>query len=150
MKEFDRLCNEFEEANPLTYSVVLAEKAKTVIPALCEITRNGLDGLTLFAAFIVGAVVSDGELSVEEFELTYPLFRAFFGDEISYGECDYIVGKMRRENKQLTKYVNEMVDAFGQLSEELKNDIVIVCLMICAIDGKISTSEKRWIKKLLK
>ena len=140
MKEFDRLCNEFEEMDPLTYSVVLSEKAKAVIPALCEITKNGL----------VGAVVSDGELSVEEFELTYPLFRAFFGEEISHEECDYIVGKMRRENKQLTKYVNEMVDAFGQLSEELKNDIVLVCLMICAIDGKISTSEKRWIKKLLK
>lgn len=150
MKEFDRLCKEFEEMDAATYTVLIAEKSKKIVPALSAITENGIEGLSLFATFIVGAVVSDGELSVEEFALTFPLFHAFFGEEISYGECDSIVRKMRGEGRELKKYVNDMVDVFGQLSEELKNDIVLVCLMICAIDGKISPQEKRWIKKLLK
>lgn len=150
MKEFDKLCNEFEEMDALTYTAVLADLSQKIAPALAEVMQDGLDGLTLFAAFIIGAVVADGELSMEEFELTYPLFGIFFGDGVEYKDCNYIVGKMRRETRQFNRYVNDMADAFGQLSEEFKNDIVLVCLMICAIDGKVSPKEKRWIKKLLK
>lgn len=150
MKEFNRLCNEFEAMDGLTYATVLAEKTKDVVPALAVITQDGVDGLMLFASFIVGAVVSDGDLSAEEFAITFPLFRTFFGDEISFEDCNYLVRKMRGETKQLTRYVNDMVDVFGQLSEPLKDDIVLICLMICAIDGKISFKEKRWIKQLLR
>ena len=42
-----------------------------------------------------------------------------------------------------------MVDILGLLSDELKDDIVIICLMICAIDGKVSLKEKKWIKQLI-
>ena len=150
MKEFDRLCREFEEMDALTYSALLAEKSKKIIPALAAITEDGADGVMLFASFIVGAVVADGDLSVEEYALNFPLFKTFFGDEISYEDCNYIVRSMRSEGRLMTKYVDEMVDAIGQLSEDLKDDIVLVCLMICAIDGKISFKEKQWIKKLLK
>ncbi len=150
MKEFNRLCKEFEEMDSSTYSAILAEKSKKIIPALCAVTEDGEEGLSLFATFIVGAVVSDGELSIEEFALTFPLFKAFFGEEISYKDCDDIVRKMRGDRRQLKRYVDDIVDAFGQLSEELKNDIVLVCLMICAVDGKVSAQEKSWIKKLLK
>lgn len=150
MKEFDMLCKEFEQMDALSYAAILTEKAKQIVPALSAITEDGASGVMLFATFLVGAVVSDGELSVEEFALTYPLFELFFGEDIGYDECDYIVRNMRRESKQLARYVDDMVDVFGQLSETLKEDLVLVCLMICAIDGKISAKEKRWIKKLLK
>ena len=150
MKEFDRLCKEFEEMDVAAHADILAEKAEKLIPVLSGLTEDGIDGLTLFACFIVGAVVADGELSAEEFELTFPFFGAFFGDGISYEECNDIVRKMRRENKLLKRYADDMVDALGLLSEELKCDIVTVCLIICAIDGKISPQEKKWIKKLLK
>lgn len=150
MKEFNELCREFEEMDAATYTIMLAEKSKTIVPALSAITEDGLEGLSLFATFIVGAVVSDGRLSVEEFAITFPLFKLFFGDEISYSDCDYIVRKMRAEERELKRYVDDMVDVFGELSDDLKTDIVLVCLMICAIDGKVSQKEKRWIKQLLK
>lgn len=51
---------------------------------------------------------------------------------------------------RIKKAVKEMVDVFGQLSDELKEDIIIICMLICSIDGKISLKEKNWIKKLLK
>ena len=150
MTEFNKLCKQFEQMDALTYTAILAEKSLKIVPALSAITENDVDGVALFAGFIVGAVVADGDLSVEEFAITFPLFKAFFGDEISYEACNYIVRSMRSESKQLNKYVDYMVDAFGQLSEELKDDIIIVCLMICAIDGKVSLKEKQWIKRLIK
>lgn len=150
MKDLDDLCKEFEEMDALTYTAVLTEKAKTVIPALDAIMVDDEDGVMLLATFIIGAVVSDGDLSVEEFAVTFPLFHAFFGEELGYAECDYIVRKMRRESRQLKRFVGDMIHVFGQLSEELKNDVVLILLMICAIDGKVSPQEKRWIKKLLR
>ena len=150
MREFNALCKAYEEMDALTYAAVLADKAGRIIPALSAITEDGLDGVTLFASFIVGAVVADGNLSVQEYAITFPLFKAFFGKEVDYEACNLIVKMMRRETKLMKQYVNDMVKIFGLVSDELKEDIVLVCLMICAIDGKVSLKEKKWIKKLIK
>ena len=150
MREFDALCKAYEEMDALTYAAIIAEKSGKIIPALSAITEDGLDGITLFASFVVGAVVADGNLSVEEYAITFPLFKAFFGKEVNFETCNSIVRKMRRETKLMKKYVSDMVKVFGLVSEELQEDIVLVCLMICAIDGKVSLKEKNWIKKLLK
>ena len=150
MREFDTLCKVYEQMDVVTYASVLADKAGRIIPALSEITEDGLDGITLFASFVMGAVVADGKLSLEEYAITFPLFKVFFGKEVNYEVCSSIVKKMRVERKLIKQYVNDMVKVFGLLSEELQDDIVLVCLMICAIDGKVSLKEKNWIKKLIK
>lgn len=82
--------------------------------------------------------------------ICYPLLYAFFGDEVNYDECKKAVRLLKPESRELKKAVKEMVDVFGQLSDELKEDIIIICMLICSIDGKISLKEKNWIKKLLK
>lgn len=150
MKEFNKLCKEFEELNILSYSAILAEKSLKVIPALKEATGSRLDGVTAFATFILGAIAADGRLSEEEYLICYPLLRAFFGDEVNYDECKIAARLLRPESRELKKAVKDMVDVFGKLSEELKDDIIIICMLICSIDGKISLKEKNWIKKLLK
>ena len=54
------------------------------------------------------------------------------------------------KGKELKKYVDYMIDILGLVSDELKEDIIVVCLLICAIDGHISLKEKNWIKQLIK
>ncbi len=150
MKEFDMLCREYEEMDAATYTLLLAEKSATVLPALAAVTEGGLSGAAVFATFVLGAVVADGRLSEEEFALTRPLFAAFFGDEVSYEDCKKTVRALKPESKELKESVDAMVDVLGLLSEDLKDDLVLICLMICAIDGKVSMKEKRWIKQLVK
>ncbi len=150
MREFDRLCKEFEEMDSFSYSVILTEKSAKVIPALSVVMDDGLSGVAIFAMFVMAAIAADGRLSEEEYALCYPLLHAFFGDEIDYEKTKSVVKQFKREGKELKKVANEMVDIFGQLSEDLKDDIIIICMMICAVDGKISLKEKNWIKKLIK
>ena len=57
---------------------------------------------------------------------------------------------MRADNRQLKRYVDDMVDLLGLVSDDLKEDIILVCLILCAVDGKISAKEKRWIKQLIR
>ncbi len=149
MSEFNKLCKTIDNLDPDTYSEMLAAKSAKVIPALAAISEDGLSGVSIFANFILGAVVADGKLSEEEYLLAMPLFKAFFGDNVNYDDCKMIVKRMMGETKELKNALDEMVDVIGQLSEDLKDDIIIICMLICSIDGKISAKEKAWIKQLI-
>ena len=37
----------------------------------------------------------------------------------------------------------------GEDGITVREDVVIVCLLACAVDGKISFKEKQWIKRLI-
>ena len=121
----------------LSYGVILGEKSLKVIPALSKITESGVDGATIFATYVLGAIAADGRLSEEEYVLCYPLLHAFFGEYVNYEDCKKAARLLRPESRELKKAVKEMTDVFGQLSDELKEDLVTVCLLICSIDGKI-------------
>ncbi len=150
MKEFDLLCKEFEQMDSETYAALLAEKAATLVPALTLVTEDGLGGIAVFSTFIFGAIAADGRLSEAEYSLVYPLLHAFFGDTVDYETCRLTVRALRPEGRELKKAVDEMADVLAELSENLKNDLILVCLMICAIDGKVSFKEKQWIKQLIR
>lgn len=149
MKDFDLLCKEFEKMDALSYGAYITEKAAQILPALEAITESGRTGSAIFFSFIIGAIVADGKIAEEEYALVYPLLDKFFGQTIEYEDCKALLKKYKKESKELKVAVDQMVDLLGLLSEDLKNDIVIVCLMICAIDGKVSLSEKKWIKQLM-
>ena len=42
------------------------------------------------------------------------------------------------------------MDLVGSVSPEIKDDIVILTMVICAADGRISGKEKAWIKQLIR
>ena len=150
MREFNLLCKELEQMDPLTYTAILAEKSLKILPALAVIEQDGVDAVIEYTTFILGAIAADGKLSEEEYLLCEPLLKAFFGDSINYDVCRALVSAFRGETRSITKVVDNMVDILGLLSEDLKSDVILVCMMICAIDGKISLKEKRWIKQLIR
>lgn len=150
MSDFNKICKVFEEMDPISYSVVLAEKSAKIIPALSAVTEDGLTGVSIFGTFIMGAIVADGRVSEEEYLLIYPLLHSFFGEEINYDDLKKAMRLFKPESRELKKVVDEMTDVLGLLSDDLKDDIIVVIMMICAIDGKISLKEKMWIKQLIK
>lgn len=150
MKDFNRLCKEFEQLDALSYGVILGEKSLKIIPALSAVTEDGIDGISVFATYVMGAIAADGRLSEEEYVLCYPLLHAFFGEHVNYEDCKKAARLLKPESRELKKAVKEMTDIFGMLSSELKEDLITVCMLICSIDGKISLKEKNWIKRLLK
>ena len=150
MREFDLLCKELEQMDPLTYAAILAEKSLKILPALTVIEQDGVDAVLEYATFILGAMAADGRLSEEEYLVCEPLLKAFFGDSIDYATCKVLVRTLRSETRALKRAVDNMVDIIGLLSEELKSDVILVCMMVCAIDGKISLKEKHWIKQLIR
>ena len=129
MKEFDQICKEVENMDVLTYGTVLADKALTIIPALNKITEDRIDAVSIFATFVIGSIVADGKLDENEYILLYPMLHAFFRDDVNYEDCKKIARTFRKEGKELKKYVDYMVDVLGLVSDELKEDIIVVCLL---------------------
>ena len=87
-------------------------------------------------------ILVDGEIELE--------YASINGENIDYESCKLMARYFRKENKELKKYLDLVTDLLGLLSDELKEDLIVVCLLICAIDGKISLKEKRWIKQLIR
>ena len=68
MKEFNDLCREFEEMDVESYNEILGELSARIIPALQYITADGVEGEQIFARFLMGAVVSDGNEDNDDFD----------------------------------------------------------------------------------
>ena len=150
MKDFDLLCREFEKMDPLSYDLFLTQKATEIIPVLSETAENGIAGTAIFFTFILGAISADGKISKEEYELILPTLKKFFGNSVDYSMVKEFFKDFKKEGSELKNVVDQMVDILGLFSDELKQDVIIVCMLICAVDGKINSKEKKWIMQLIK
>ena len=151
MFEFSKLCKYVESMDPSVYAEVITEKSKQIIAALSAITQSGVDGITIYLNFILSAIASDGKLDENEYLLIRPLLEKSAGREIPYEDAKIIFVKAGLDKPaELKKAADRMVDLLGCVSVDLKTDIIVVCLMVCAIDGHISGKEKRWIKQLIR
>ena len=73
----------------------------------------------------------------------------FLGDDINYSDAKKAVKGMKAESKELKVITEKMIDVIGSFSPELRKDIVLVVMVICASDGRISLRERAWIRRLL-
>lgn len=150
MKDFDRLCKTAEELDPVEYGAIIIEKTAKIIPALNAITQDPLHTQAMLASFMIASVYADGKLDEAEYQMMLPMLRLFFGNDFDFKDARAIVKAFRPEGKELKEVVDFVVDLIGEADEELKDDIIIVCLLICAVDGKISRKEKNYIKQLIR
>ena len=151
MSEFNMLCKAFEEMDPQTFGAIIAEKSVKIIAALTAITKDGLDGMKIYLNFILCSIAADGKLAEEEYMILRPAFEKLAGKEVTYEDATAIFKEAGLDrSRDYKKVVDEMVDILGMISLDLKRDIIIVCMMVCAIDGKISRKEKKWIKQLIR
>lgn len=148
MSEFDRLCKEFEAQDKGTYKAILTQRASRILPALAQITQDGETGVEILSTFILASIAADNRLAEEEYDLISPLLHAFFGQTINYDAARRSFRRMRSEHTDLKRITDEMVHVLGLVSQDLKRDIILVCMLICAIDGRITAKEKAWLRQL--
>lgn len=146
---FEEIYSEFQKIDPADYKRVLEDKAQTVLPTLFGISGNENTGARFLSMFVIGAALADGELEQKEFELLEPMFTSFFGDTVSFAESRALSRALVSNNKDMGQKLDEMIDFFGEYSDNLKADLVLICLLICAVDGNVSEAERNWISRLV-
>lgn len=150
MNDFNKICKLVESLDPLEYATVITAKTVKIMPALCELSNDKIDAVGTFASFLIASVYADGKLDESEYLLMLPMLKLCFGADFDYDSAKALVKAFKPEGKELKNLVDEIVDILGEVSPELKDDIITVCLLVCAIDGKISLKEKNYIKQLIR
>ena len=149
MSDFDTLCKQLEQMDSEKYAQIFSDISDDVINDLVAITADGKDGVTAYMQFVLASVAADGVLSKPEFTLLKPWFDKMTDKDTSYEEAVEIFNGLGLDEPEVFKnIVDTMVDIIGLVSEEIKDDIILLCLLVCAIDGDISQKEKDWIKQL--
>ena len=150
MKDFNELCRSVEELSPLEYAAVLGRTSLKIMPAIRAFSEDGRTCAEVLAAFVIASVYADGKLDESEYLLMAPLLKAFFGEDFDFEDAKKLAKDWRKEGRAVKKEVDYLVDFLGTLSEELKGDIIFACLLMCAVDGKVSLKEKSYIRQLMR
>ena len=150
MNDFNELCRSVEELSPLEYAAVLGRTSLKIMPAIRAFSEDGRTCAEVLAAFVIASVYADGKLDESEYLLMAPLLKAFFGEDFDFEDAKKLAKEWRKEGRAVKKEVDYLVDFLGTLSEELKGDIIFACLLMCAVDGKVSLKEKSYIRQLMR
>ena len=150
MFDFIKLCNEYEKLTTAQKIVMLSEKSVSIFVRFKLLGVDELTAKRTMAAFIIGSITSDGVVDEREYLFMYPSLARFFGVDFDFNAIKISFKENKSDKKYAQKYLREMLNLISLADEELKADIIAVCLMITAVDGKISFKERRYIKKLIK
>ena len=149
MTDFDTLCKQLEQMDSEKYAQIFADISDDVIMELTALTADGKDGITAYMQFVLASVAADGVLSKPEYMLLKPWFDRMTDKDTTYEEAVEIFNGLGLDKPDAYKdIIDTMVDIIGLVSDEIKDDIILLCLLVCAIDGEITEKEKDWIRQL--
>ncbi|MBR4203701.1 MAG: pyridoxamine 5'-phosphate oxidase family protein [Candidatus Methanomethylophilaceae archaeon] len=150
MSKFDTLCQKLETMDREQFAQLFNQKSVDVVKKLSTLTLDGKDGVAAYMEFVLAAAAADGNLAKDEFKLLKPMFEHIAGKPVTYNDAVKMFNSMglNRPDK-LKNVVDTMVDIIGVVDDEIKEDIVVLCLLVCSIDRDVSEKEKQWIKQLI-
>lgn len=150
MFEFAKLCKEFEKLSPVERGALLAEKSVKVLAKLKLLGMEDGDPTITLATFILASITSDGKVDEREYLLMYPALIKLFGDDFDFASVKATIEADAQGKKDLAIYTKQLLQVLSTADENLLEDVVVVCLCVTSMDGKISLKERNYIKKLIK
>ena len=149
MFEFQALCSEVEALTPAARAALIAEKSVAVVDGLRALNLP-VDPIEILASFVVGSVVSDGSISEKDYLNIHPALEQAFGELCDLAGIARTFKVSRDVRKEIENDTRELIAILGEADETLGADIVLLCLLVTSVDGKVSLKEKRYIKQLCK
>lgn len=150
MSCFNILCEVLERLDDDTYNALMEEKSSRIIPALSEITADGLSGVQIYVDFVICAVAADGKLTEAEYQLIKPILDLSMEADVGYGDAQkFFYDNGLDKPERYKNSMDSIADLLGLVSQELKDDIILLCMLVCAVDGEMSDEEREWIQQLI-
>lgn len=100
------------------------------------------------AAFILGSIVNDGELNEMQYLLMYPSLMRVFGERYDFSDVKSLFESNLAANRNLEDNELQMLKLLSIVDDDVRRDIIAICIMVINVDGKIPSEEKQYIKKL--
>lgn len=149
MFEFNKVMKDYESLNAIERGLMLTEKSVSILAKLSVLDIDGIDPVETLASFIIGSVVADGKLHEKEYLLIYPALVKVFGSDFDYESIKKEFEADKDGRKDITGYTTDLLRVLGTVDETLYEDVIILCLCVVTIDGKVSLREKNYVKRLI-
>ncbi len=150
MFEFKKVCDDYEQLSVIERSALLVSKSVSVLAKLEEASVPGIDSVETLATFILGSIVSDGKVNEQEYILMYPALVKVFGSDFDFESIKQLFATNFAERKQMREYTQNLIRILDLLDEDIRRDVIIICLCVTSMDGRISLRERTYIKQLCK
>lgn len=149
MFEFNKVMKDYESLNAIERGLMLTEKSVSILAKLSVLDIDGIDPVETLASFIIGSVVADGKLHEKEYLLIYPALVKVFGSDFDYESIKKEFEADKDGRKDIAGYTTDLLRVLGTVDETLYEDVIILCLCVITIDGKVSLREKNYVKRLI-
>lgn len=150
MFEFTKLCHRFETMSAVERGACLLDSSVRVTAKLAAMAEGGVRPLDALAGFVIGSAVADGKLDEREYLLMYPALVRVLGEDFDFATVKASLEDDRKSAKALQKDTEEMARIYSALDDTLREDLLLLCLCIVSVDGKVSLKEKNYLRRLLR
>ena len=150
MFEIAKLCNEYEKLGTVEKGLILTKKSVSVLAKVSALNVPEIDPVETLASFVLGSIVCDGRINEKEYLLMYPALVKVFGTEFDFDSIKTAFESDKESTRLIKKYTQDLLTILADADESLQEDLIMVCLGIVALDGKISLKERTYIRKLCK
>lgn len=149
MFEFAKVMKDYEQLGAIERGLILTEKSVSILAKLSALDIDGIDPVETLAAFITGSVAADGKLHEKEYLLIYPALLKVFGSDFDYESVKKLFENDKDGRKEVAKYTHDLIRVLESADDTLYEDVIILCLCVVTIDGKLSLREKKYVKRLI-
>lgn len=149
MTELKKLCKDFESLTSVERAACLADCSLRVTAKLATLDIPDVNPIGTLVSFILGATVADGELDEKEYLLIYPALVHTFGADFDFASVKEAIKKDKGGRKTVKKYTQDLVKVLGMVDETIVVDVLMLCLCVLSVDGKVTLRERNYLKKLI-
>ena len=149
MNGLDDRCREIEGMDPDELSERIATLSAKIADELEDFSTEEVSGKEVCVFFMMTAISADGAMNRKEYQYVSPAIEALFGEEVTFegmqAEAEEGV-KLLEDSGSVVGFLDDIAE---QTSNDVRDDIIQLTILISAVDGMISDKEKDWIGKLM-
>ena len=137
MVGYEKKWHEVAEIKPSEYLRVFEEKSDLIIMTTRDSYVDEMNGLTLYVRLLFHTLDLNGPFTEEVYKEKKDLLSTAIGYEITFEEAEGFSSNARRGNrKEKEQFVTDIKRLLRKVPNEIKEDIVTLCLILGSIDGR--------------
>lgn len=115
---------------------------------ICIQIVQGVEQSRLYSGRDRFAGGTDGPAVYSHDLMIYPTLACVFGDDFDFTSIKEKFGTSTGGKRAIADYTEKMQCLLSLTNSDMKRDIIMLCLCIVSVDGKVSLKEKYYIRQL--
>ena len=144
------LLAEYEAFTQAEKDVALGKYTVKAVTSCVQYSDNPEEATLALGVLTYAAILADDRISDEELMLLYKGIQVTLNGEVDWDECQMIAANALNNKADIKDGAKEFAQNYLSMwRDNDKEDVIMLCIALCAVDGVISEKEKTWLKELV-